>query len=91
MYVDDVICACLNIELLNDLACCTRVVKGILGPNSVVHEKTCSSRSTGKIDLLGWEFNAISGLICIAHKNVLRAFYGFFEGIMTVAHELKRS
>ena len=79
MYVDDIMGACLIEELVDDLACCTRVVEGLLGPNSVAHEKTCSSQTTGKIDWLGWEFNASSGLIGIAHKNFLRAFYGFFE------------
>ena len=66
-------------EMVDDLACFTRVVEGLLGPNSVAHQKTCTFQTTGKIDWLGWEINATRCLVGIANTNVLRAFYEFFE------------
>ena len=90
MYVDDVMGVCLLEEREHDIESCTVICEGLLGEQSVAHDKTCDSRSTGKIDWLGWEVNVISGIIGISRKNFLRALYGFFDVDTEARVQVKR-
>lgn len=75
MYVDDAYGVCLASEVADNLLQVEEVVCDLLGPGALESSKTRTGRA---LDVLGYRVDLDTQRLGIAHKNVLRALYGFF-------------
>lgn len=76
MYVDDIFGVCLLADLQRELALTRALCVDLLGPNAVADKKTEYGR---RLEIIGYTIDLDSGLVTIARKNFLKAFYVFFE------------
>ena len=79
VYVDDIMGCCSKEELTKDRETAVAECHGLLGEESVAHDKTESSIPTGSLTWIGWEVNPVTWTVSIGRKNLLKTLYGFFS------------
>jgi len=79
IYVDDIMGCCSKGDLQRDMDIATKECQGLLGEDSVAHEKTESSLLTGRLTWIGWEVNLDAWTVSIGKSNFLKTLYGFFS------------
>jgi hypothetical protein len=76
MYVDDIFGVSLRKNLAHDMDCARGVVVGLLGSKSLADDK---EEMGTRLDIIGWVIDLDLCRLSIARKNLLKAFYGFFN------------
>ena len=79
VYVDDIMGCCSFTELQSDMTIAIAECIGLLGKESVAHDKSDNSLATGKLTWIGWEVNLRDWTVSIGKKNFLKTLYGFFS------------
>jgi hypothetical protein len=79
IYVDDIMGCCAKDELQNDMNTAIQECQGLLGVDSVAHDKTESSLLTGRLTWIGWEVNLVTWTVLIGNRKFLKTLYGFFS------------
>mgnify|MGYP000025132167 CR=1 FL=1 len=78
MYVDDILGVCAQSELVSDMSRVRRVVRGLLGPDSLAPDKEETTLLTGEIVWVGWGIDLRSRTVSLSTKNCLKCLYAFF-------------
>jgi hypothetical protein len=76
MNVDDVFGVSLGKDLEYDMACVRKTVTDLLGSKSLAEDK---KEQGTRLDIIGWVIDPDMCRLSIARKNLLKAFYGFFN------------
>jgi hypothetical protein len=74
MYVDDTMGCCAESSIEGVMEGVEGIVCGLLGPGALERLK---SRAQRRLDMIGYTLDLNTQRVSIAHKNVLRAIYGF--------------
>jgi hypothetical protein len=76
MYVDDIFGVSLRKNLEYNMACARKTVTDLLGSKSLAEDK---KEQGTRLDIIGWVIDLDLCRLSIARKNLLKAFYGFFN------------
>jgi hypothetical protein len=76
MYVDDIFEVSLRKDLEYNMMCARKTVTDLLGNKSLAEDK---EEQGTRLDIIGWVIDLDLCRLSIARKNLLKAFYGFFN------------
>jgi len=79
IYVDDILGVCAQSELVSDMSMVRKVVRSLLGPDSLASDKEETSLLTGEIVWVGWGIDLRSRTVSLSTKNCLKCLYAFFS------------